>query len=98
MKDNWKKEFDKEFDHWPNCDGYDSEGNCNCGFTQVRDFISSLLSSQLKEVEKYHELIMAVGNKYEGETRHETALRYIKQAEEERAESAELSQLAEGEK
>jgi len=34
-----------------------------------------------KSAEKYNELIMAVGNKYEGETRHETALRYIKQAE-----------------
>lgn len=30
---------------------------------------------------KYYELIMAVGNKYEKETRHETALRYIQQAE-----------------
>ena len=29
----------------------------------------------------YHELIMAVGNKYDGESRHETALRYIRQAE-----------------
>ena len=26
----------------------------------------------------YHELIMAVENKYKGETRHQTALRYIK--------------------
>jgi hypothetical protein len=32
--------------------------------------------------EKYEELIMAVGNKYEGETRHQTALRYIVKAEE----------------
>jgi len=30
---------------------------------------------------KYHELIMEVGNKHSGETRHETALRYIRQAE-----------------
>jgi hypothetical protein len=30
---------------------------------------------------KYNELIMAVGNKYPNETRHETALRYIQQAE-----------------
>lgn len=30
---------------------------------------------------KYMELIMAVGNKYPGETRHQTALRYIRQAE-----------------
>ena len=31
--------------------------------------------------EKYHELLYAVGNKWPGETRHETALRYIRQAE-----------------
>jgi hypothetical protein len=30
---------------------------------------------------KYEELLLAVGNKFEGETRHETALRYIKQVE-----------------
>ena len=30
---------------------------------------------------EYYELIMAVGNKYDGETRHETALRYIHGAE-----------------
>lgn len=29
----------------------------------------------------YHELLYTVGNKFEGETRHETALRYIKMAE-----------------
>ena len=29
----------------------------------------------------YHELIMAVGKKYQGESRHQTALRYIRQAE-----------------
>jgi hypothetical protein len=32
--------------------------------------------------DKYHELLYAVGNKYPNETRHETALRYIRQAEE----------------
>lgn len=31
--------------------------------------------------EKYNELIMAVGNKYPGETRHQTALRYIENTE-----------------
>jgi len=31
--------------------------------------------------EKYSELIMSVGNKYEGETRHQTALKYIQRAE-----------------
>lgn len=30
---------------------------------------------------KYNELIMSVGNKYPNETRHQTALRYILQAE-----------------
>jgi hypothetical protein len=30
---------------------------------------------------KYHELLYAVGTKYPGESRHETALRYIRQAE-----------------
>jgi len=30
---------------------------------------------------KYQELLTAVGNKYQGESRHETALRYIQQAE-----------------
>lgn len=34
-----------------------------------------------EEREKYNELIMAVESKHEGETRHETALRYIKQVE-----------------
>ena len=29
----------------------------------------------------YYELIFAVGNKYPGESRHETALRYIQEAE-----------------
>ena len=31
--------------------------------------------------EDYHELIMTVGNKYPDETRHQTALRYIQNAE-----------------
>jgi hypothetical protein len=43
------------------------------------------LRARVEELEKdkarYLELIYAVGNKYEGETRHETALRYIRQTE-----------------
>lgn len=36
----------------------------------------------MKEVEaKYHELLYAVGNKYPDETRHETALRRIRNGE-----------------
>ncbi len=30
---------------------------------------------------KYHELLLAVGRKFTNETRHETALRYIQEAE-----------------
>jgi len=39
-------------------------------------------NERIAELErKYHELLFSVGNKYPHETRHETALRYIKQAE-----------------
>lgn len=31
--------------------------------------------------EKYNELLMSVGTKYPNETRHQTALRYIREAE-----------------
>ncbi len=34
---------------------------------------------------RYHELIMAVASKYPGESRHQTALRYIMQAEQSRS-------------
>jgi len=43
-------------------------------------------SDELKK--KYNELIMAVERKWDGETRHETALKYIKQAEAQIAASA----------
>jgi len=39
------------------------------------------LATNDNTAELYNELIMQVGNKYEGESRHETALRYIKGAE-----------------
>jgi hypothetical protein len=38
----------------------------------------NLKSSHAKVLGEYNELIMAVENKYEGETRHQTAWRYIK--------------------
>lgn len=47
----------------------------------VQQLITQTQQETLEWVEKYNELIFAVGNKYEGETRHQTALRYIKQAE-----------------
>lgn len=39
------------------------------------------LSDLLSDSARYYELIMAVGIKHPGETRHATALRYILQAE-----------------
>jgi len=47
----------------------------------VAQAVQEALAKQKDITEKYNELIMAVGRKYEGETRHETALKYIKQAE-----------------
>jgi len=51
-------------------------------------FLIFLLSKQEEEIrilttrlKKYDELIFAVGRKFPGETRHETALRYIYDAE-----------------
>ena len=39
----------------------------------------------------YFELLYSVASKYPGETRHETALRYIKEAEQRKCESASAS-------
>ena len=91
----WKKEFRKQFtyQHPIDSEGFIvvASGKTKNGWTvytssQIEDFISNLLSSATQQAvqeerKKYEELIMAVGNKYPGETRHETALRYIKQAE-----------------
>lgn len=45
--------------------------------------------------EKYHELLYAVATKYPGETRHETALRYIRDTEERVSQSGSCKQNAE---
>ncbi len=48
-----------------------------CGFrADVLPFV------QPRALQPYHELVYAVARKFEGETRHETALRYIRRAEE----------------
>lgn len=46
----------------------------------IRDLYAALLSSEEARA-KYDQLIMAVSMKLPGETRHETALRYIRRAE-----------------
>src|SRR3990167_4889723 len=46
---------------------------------RMREIIRCERDAEVRE--KYNELIMAVSMKRDGETRHETALRYIKQVE-----------------
>lgn len=69
---------------------------CECHIptrTAVRKGIVTALEQLIKKIsgpessmtnpiaDKYYELIYAVGNKYPNETRHQTALRYIRNAE-----------------
>lgn len=53
-------------------------------FTQNAEEFDALVVEMLEESEGlaalYNELLFAVGNKYPDETRHETALRYIRVA------------------
>jgi tetratricopeptide (TPR) repeat protein len=52
------------------------------GFTVVGMDQAAAELRRLHEVEKqYHELLYTVGNKYKDESRYQTALRYIQQAE-----------------
>ena len=52
------------------------------GVTDARIAEARVDSDELAQLrEKYSELLCAVGNKYPEETRHQTALRYIQQAE-----------------
>ncbi len=47
----------------------------------LSDIIKTLLDDFDEKSKKYYELLYAVESKYENETRHETALRYIKSVE-----------------
>ena len=54
-------------------------------------------NKELRErAEKYQELIMAVGNKWKEETRHQTALKYIKEAENKNEQAKALSKGVKG--
>lgn len=48
---------------------------------ELRNSLPSLLDELEAARNAYHELLYAVGNRYEGETRHQTALRYIREHE-----------------
>ena len=63
-----------------------------CLNEKTLDFVSEHITDYIRDEgyrkldegitsKKYAELLMSVGNKYEGETRHQTALRYIREAE-----------------
>jgi len=59
------------------------ESNERAYTTTIGDRSYQEVADDLKRLsEKYDELIFAVGMKYPGETRHETALRYIRRMEE----------------
>jgi len=49
--------------------------------TSIHQALAEERAKVVEVEEKYQELIMAVEKKYEGETRHETALKYIRSAE-----------------
>jgi len=44
----------------------------------VNQQIKKVINEKTKIIDKYQELILAVENKHDGETRHETALRILK--------------------
>ncbi len=50
--------------------------------------LEALAAKNADQVAAYHELLYNVGNKYDGETRHETAMRYLRQAEQRECEPA----------
>lgn len=53
-----------------------------CSLHEAYDAGAKNLIRAEATVAKYQELLYAVGNKHSGESRHETALRYIRNAEE----------------
>lgn len=61
---------------------------------------SDRIEADAREIERlsalYYELLYAVGNKCPGETRHQTALRYIQQAEAPQDNPAQKSELTGG--
>ena len=70
-------------DVWDECIrlGMNTDNSQPDGKYDVLAFIRTLAQRAGEMDKKYHELIFAVGNCYSGESRHETALRYIREAE-----------------
>ncbi len=68
--------------HAPNCHSVtDADGRCTCYIGRWHDDVRQLEAEPVALREKYNELVFAVATKCPDETRHETALRYIFEAE-----------------
>ena len=69
----WMKEFDIQFAEYIIIGSWRKN---------IKDFILSTIQKEIEKVnKKYQELLYAVARKFPDETRHETALRYINEAE-----------------
>ena len=68
-------------EHCQKQNGLDYCKNCGLTATIIHQALAEERERVVKVEEKYQELIMAVEKKYEGETRHETVLKYIRRAE-----------------
>ena len=69
---------------WNLLDSHQRPAACcdNVGMGEQIEHLRDLSTQDVHELkQKYDELIFAVGNKCPGESRHETALRYIRRAE-----------------
>ena len=60
-------------------------------YLEWSQFTEARTSREILWSKLYNELLLAVGNKYPGEERHETALRYIREAESRTDESCKQS-------
>ena len=77
-KEGWEEEFDAKFPAPIFCD----HSNHDDDSQNIKSFIRTLLAQARSEgSEKYQELMLAVESVHPGETRHETALRYIRERE-----------------
>jgi len=56
-------------------DGFDK------GYARAQEYTAQLEAEYKRLSKKYYELVFAVANKHPDETRHETALRYIRERE-----------------
>ena len=61
--------------------GVCEKSNCNVPLCKAYRLAVHLAEENMKLKEQYHELLFAVAQKFPNESRHETALRYIRERE-----------------